>query len=404
MGDPFPQGTAPPMPPQRAALGDRSLFPELDCAAYLAHAAISPHSQPLRSHVLAASADYARRGVGAFAAWHAQRQRLKGRLAGLLGVGAGDLGLVLNTTAGVAAIAMCFPWRAGDRVVLFEGEFPTNVTPWQRAAELFGLHLEWLPVADFAAPGGADLGPLQSKLKAGARLVAASAVQFQTGLRLPTTEMAALCHRYGAELFVDAIQAVGATPFDASAVDYAAGGGHKWLMGPEGAGWLYVHPARIAALRPNLAGWLSHEAAADFLFEGSGKLRYDKAIRRRADVFEAGAPNTIGYAGLEAAVALIEQIGVDRVWAHANAYFDRLEPALQALGYTSLRAPDAERRSTILSLIPPERVDFPALASRLGNSGVVATTPDGLLRFAPHWPNALDEVDGVVASVAAASR
>ena len=385
-----------------ARLGDRGLFPDLACAAYLSHAAISPHSTPVRAMVQAAQADYGRRGVGAFMTWHAQRRRLKGRLAGLMSVSPDDLGLVLNTTAGVVAIAMCFPWSTGDRVLVFDGDFPTNVTPWQRAAEVFGLRVDFLPTADFARPGGPDLSRLEARLRAGVRLVAVSEVQFQTGLRLPTAEIAALCHRYDAELFVDAIQAVGATPFDASQADYAAGGGHKWLMGPEGAGWLYVAPHRVAALRPNLAGWLSHERAADFLFDGPGLLRYDKPLRETADVFESGAPNTIGYAGLEAAVALIEQLGPATIHAHVNDYFDRLEPALRAAGFTSLRAPDAPRRSTILSFRPPPRLDFRRLGPSLAAEGVVVTTPDGLLRFAPHWPNAADEVERVVATCVAA--
>ncbi len=395
----FPSVEPPALPAAEARLGDRALFPDLECAAYVSHAAISPHSVPVQAAVAAAQSDYGRRGVAAFMTWHAQRRRLKGRLAGLMNIEADDLGLVLNTTAGVVAIAMCFPWSAGDRVVLFEGDFPTNITPWQRAAEVFGLRLEFLPIADLARPGGADLTRLEAQLRAGVRLVALSAVQFQTGLRLDTGAIAALCHRYDAEVFVDAIQAVGATPFDASPVDYAAGGGHKWLMGPEGAGWLYVAPERAGALRPNLAGWLSHERAADFLFDGAGLLRYDKPLRASADVFESGAPNTIGYAGLEAAVALIEQLGPTAIHAHVNRYFDRLEPSLQALGYESLRAADAVRRSTILSFRPPAEVDFAALSRNLAAQGVVATTPDGLLRFAPHWPNAPGEVETVAAAL-----
>ena len=397
----FPATEPPPLPLHEARLGDRSLFDRLDCAAYLAHAAISPPSAPVRAFVRAAQEDYGRRGVGAFMTWHAQRQRLKGRLAGMLQVDAADLACMLNTTAGVVAVATCFPWRAGDRVVLFDGEFPTNVTPWQRAAERFGLSVEFLPLTDFSASGGADLSRLEATLKSGGvRLVALSAVQFQTGLRLPTDDIATLCHAYGAQLFVDAIQAVGATPFDASNVDYACGGGHKWLMGPEGAGWLYVHPDRVDALRPDLAGWLSHERAADFLFEGAGKLRYDKPLKSSVDVFESGAPNTIGYAGLEASVALLEQLGPAAIHAHVNRWFDRLEPALLARGFASLRSAEPAHRSTILSFRPPRHLDHAQTAARLAARGVVVTTPDGLLRFAPSWPNGLDEADAVIDALA----
>jgi selenocysteine lyase/cysteine desulfurase len=351
----------------------------------------------------AALGRYAAQGVGAFLAGHAQRVRLKGRLATLFGGDATDYALVPNTTAGLIAVARSFPWAAGDRVVVFRGEFPTNVTPWQRAAESFGLELVFVDLAPLAAPGGADLGPLETALRGGVRLVALSAVQFQTGLRAPLEAIAALCRAHGAALCIDGIQAAGVLPLDFTAFDFVAVGGHKWMMGPEGAGFLYVHPDRAAALRPVLTGWLSHQDAADFLFE-SGKLRYDKPFRPTADALEAGAPNTIGYAGLEAAVDTLAQLGIPAIAAHVAAYLAPLEAGLVALGFESARLPDAGRRSGILSVRVPSDVTLPALASELGARGLAISTPDGHLRFAPHWPNALDEVPEVLAAVDEALR
>src|SRR5262249_23977936 len=157
-----------------------------------------------------------------------------------------------------------------DRVVIFEGEFPANTTPWLRAAELFGLTVVWIPVADFLASEEQGLSRLDRELAQGARLVAVSAVEFQSGLRMPVEAMAARCHAAGAELFVDGVQGCGVVPIDVSAsgIDYLAAGAHKWLMGLEGAGFLYVNPSRVEALRPHVAGWLSHEDAIAFLLRG----------------------------------------------------------------------------------------------------------------------------------------
>ncbi|MCA9538431.1 MAG: aminotransferase class V-fold PLP-dependent enzyme [Myxococcales bacterium] len=348
--------------------------------------------------IAAAAADTAARGLDAFGAWMAQRQRLKARLAGLLGAVADDLALVPNTTTGLNMIALCLDWRPGDRVVVFEGEFPTNVTPWQRAAKHFDLRLVTLPIAPFAWPDGADFSLLDAALREGVRLVAISAVEFQTGLRVPLDALATRCHAAGAELCVDGIQAVGAVPLDARTVDYLACSGHKWLMGPEGAGFVYCHPDRVKALKPRVAGWLSHESPVDFLFE-AGCLRYDKPIRQRIDFLEVGTTNQIGYAGLEGAVALIEQLGVASIWRYAQAWIDPLEAALVKRGFTSLRCPDAARRSALLSLRPPAGLKASTLAAALLERGVHTTTPDGHLRFAPHWPNALTEVPFVVDAI-----
>jgi len=382
----------------KPALGDRSLFPDLAARAYLNHCGISPASSAVVAAVAAYVQDYAARGSDAFPRWLEQRARLKGLLAPLIGAQPRDLAFVASTTAGVSAIALSVPWRAGDVVLGFRGEFPTNVTPWQRAAELHGLRHELLELDGFADGSGDGLARVEERLRRGARLLAVSAVQFQTGLRMPIVELAQLCREHGAEIFVDAIQALGALPCEelASNVDYLSCGSHKWLMGLEGVGLVYVHPDRVAALRPWQAGWLSHEQAVSFLFEGEGHLRYDRPLKRTADVFEVGALNAAGLVALEASVGLIAALGPAAIQAHVGAYLDALEAGLLSRGFQSLRAARPEARSNILSLRPPEGVDLPGLLRALHRGGVVAAMPDGRLRFGPHWPNAVDEVPVVL--------
>jgi len=381
-----------------ARLGDRSLFPDLEPFAYLNHAAISPPSLPVREAVRTWLDHYARHGVASFPTWQAQRERLRGKLATLVGVQPEDVALIPNTTQGVIDIALCFPWRAGDRVILFRGEFPANVTPWLRAADLYGLEIEMLPLAPFERETDEGLAVLEDALRRGARLVAVSAVEFQTGLRMPVDVIAALCHHHGAELFVDGIQGCGVVPMDirAAGVDYFACGSHKWLMGAEGAGFLYVRPERVSALRPVVAGWLSHEEGLGFLFEGPGHLRYDRPIRRRADFVEAGNYNGMSFAALEASVDLITSIGVAEIHAHVASYLDLLEAGLRARGFTSLRAPQPERRSGTLGVVPPQRTSVVELHRSLTLRGVSCSIPDGVLRFAPHWPNDRGEVPAVL--------
>ncbi len=387
-----------------ARLGDRSLFPSLEAVAYLNHAGISPPSEPVRRAAADAVEDFARRGSDAVGRALDTRARLKAALARLLGARAEDLGLVQSTSAGLSAVALCLPWRRGERVILFRGEFPANVTPWQRAAELFGLDAALLPLAPFERSDEEGLGSLEVELRRGARLVAVSAVEFQTGLALPIAAMAALCRRHGAEICVDAVQAAGAVPLDVGAlgIDYLAAGAHKWLMGLLGAGVLYVAPSRAAALRPAVAGWRSHEHAARFLTDGPGHLRYDRPVRARADLVEAGAMSEVSLAALAASLDLILALGVPAVQAHVAAYLDALEPELVARGFRSRRAAGAARRSGILSLEPPPGVDPVRLRRALADRGVACAVPDGLLRFSPHWPNRLVEVPAVVAAVEAA--
>ena len=382
-------------------LGHRTLFPQLEARVYLAHAAVSPVSTPVRQAVGAVLDDYARLGVGGFPPWIAQRQRLKATLAGLVHCDPADLALVQSTTAGLAAVAACLDWRAGERLLLTAGEFPANVTPWQRAALQFDLQVAWLP-----QPLPEDptiwLDALARELRVGGvRLVAVSAVQFQTGLRMPLAAAAELCHRHGAELAVDAVQAFGAVPIDVQSprLDYLACGAHKWCNSLEGAGFLYVSPLRVARLQPRLAGWLSHEDGIGFLFRGGGLLRHDRPIRQRADFLEIGNLATVSFAALGAATDVLAALGVEAIFAHVQPLLDALESGLGERGFVSLRAADPAHRSCMLCLDPPPGVDLLALHAGLTAAGIATSIPDGHLRLAPHWPNALREVPLVLEAV-----
>jgi cysteine desulfurase/selenocysteine lyase len=386
------------VPQPHVALGDRSLYPNLKARAYLAFAATAPVSSAVKTVITRVLDDYAERGNVAFLEWMEQRERLRGKLGQLVGAQGSDIALIAGTTRGISDLALCLPWRAGERVVLFEGEFPANVSPWLRAAELFGLRVDFVPMARAVEDEASFLEPLKRLLQGGARLVAVSAVQFQTGLCMPLAEIARLCRQHGAELCVDAIQACGAVPLDAPAlgVDYLVSGAHKWLLGLEGVGFLYAPPERARALIPRTAGWLSHEDGTRFLFAGAGQLRYDRPIKQSVQMLEGGSSSTVGFAALEAAIDPLLELGPATILEHLGRYHDALEPGLLERGFTSRRAARREGRSGILSVQPPGALSATELVSKLRERGVFASMPDGLVRFAPHFPNALSEIETVL--------
>ena len=381
-----------------AHFGDRTLFPKLQASAYLAHAAISPPSQPVQVAVSECLESYATRGVAAALAASDIRRILRGRLATLLNADADDIGLVQSTSVGIDAIARSLPFRAGERIVVFEGEFPANFLPWQSVAREKGLSLEVLSLAPYLRSEAEGLAALEQALAHGVRLVAVSAVQFQTGLHMPLKQMAALCHARGAELFVDAIQALGAVPCDVRDldIDYLAAGAHKFLMGIEGCGVLYVHPRCMQRLSLGLAGWTGVRDPFAFLLGKPDLLRYDHEVLRKASFVEQGAIGIVNCAALCASLELLLGLGVERIFDHVTRYLDALEPRLTALGFQSLRCPDRARRSASLALRPPAGRSADAIAHALHAQGVVVSTPDGFVRVAPHFPNALAEIEPVV--------
>lgn len=394
-----PEAVSPELP--APILGDRSLFPTLQWRVHANFAAVSPPSLPVQAAMQRQVADMAARGSYAFGDWIAQRNQLRRDLAALLGCSADDLALVQSTTAGIAAVALAIDWRPRDKILCFAGEFPANVTPWQQIALRFGAVCQLMPLPAPQAPVAPWLERVEGELRKGVRLLAISAVQFQTGWRAPLAELSALCHRYGAEICVDAVQALGAVPLDVSAlgIDYLAAGSHKWLMGPEGAGVLYLSAARRPRLLRTQAGWLSHEEPVSFLLQGKGLLRYDRPIRERADWLEGGNLASSSCAGLGAAVGLLRRLDPAALWAHLQAWHDRLEPQLLELGFVSLRHADPHHRSAILAVQAPGDVSVVALQRQLAQQGVLTSIPDGNLRFSPHWPSPLDETEAVAAAL-----
>ena len=382
-------------------LGSRDLFPDLRPPVYLNHAGISPLSRRVQQAVVALMARYGEEGLGALPAVIAEREDLRGRLAALMGVSAAQIALTEGTSRGVSDIALGFPWQKGDGVLLFEGEFPANITPWQQAAALFGLELRWASLEGFGDGSGDGLARVEAALKeAPVRLIAVSAVQFQTGLAMPLGALADLAHAHGAALFVDGIQGAGVVPYDLRAlgVDFFVCGAHKGWMASEGAGFAYI--ADPAALRPFTASWLSHTEGLRFLSEGPGLLRYDRPLRDDAAVLEGGVRNVLGFGALGAAIEAHEQLGIRAIFGHVQAYHDALEPLLIEAGFESERTADPSARSSILAARPPRGWTVGEVAQALGAAGVMVGTPDGRVRFAPHWPNSIDELPQIAAALA----
>ena len=152
-------------------LGNRELFPDLEPLVYANHAAISPPSWPVRRAMQTALVDFARRGAGAYATYIHQRARLRGKLAQLVNASTDEIAFIPNTSHGVTAVAFSFPWRSGGRVVLFEGEFSANVTPWLQAAKHFNLVPVMLSVRDFQESDEKGLTLHEEAIARGARLV-----------------------------------------------------------------------------------------------------------------------------------------------------------------------------------------------------------------------------------------
>lgn len=352
---------------------------------------------PVRQAVARAAAKLASDGLSATLELRQEREGLRQRLGELVDADPASAVIFLpNVSAGALGVAYCMDWNPGDRVLLGRQEFPANSVPWKMAGSTFALKVlefdEDLLRTDPAA-GWAQLEEILGQERP--RLLALSAVSFWSGFRLDTERLAQLAHRYGARLFVDAVQALGTVPLSMGSIDFLAGGSHKGMLSPEGAGFLLVSPRVKPHWVPRLGSWLSLPEPFDFLVTGDPSLNPNQRQPRPGDptTLEGSSPNTLGYAALDAAVKFLLQADPKAIFTHIQALQDPIDRAMTAWGWNSLRSEDPQGRSAILSYDPPPGLDLVALASRLAAHGVQAGIPRGRLRFGLHLMTTQSDVE-----------
>ncbi len=370
-------------------------FPDLSYRGYFNHAAISPLAKPVRRAMENIIQTYAEKGMHGWSQGNRHRMSARAQLGERLGCAAEDIGLVSNTTHGITLVAQEYPWQPGDGLVLIRGEFPANILGWLNAARDFHLEVFWLSLEDLAEQNAA----FQRVMARRPKLLAVSWVQYQNGWTQDLTALAALRERYGVAICLDAIQGLGALTLDlqATPLDFVCGGAHKWLLAPEGCGYLYVHPEQQRLMQPRLAGWLSQEQPVDFLFEGAGHVDYRRPYRSEPSRFEWGTISPYPFAGLDAALAMTAEVGVATVAARVGELANHARKQL------------AEKEFPVLTEhCGAGIVSFPLAAAALKScvrwcdeQGFAVASPDGHLRIAPHFYNEKAEIDALIESLCA---
>ncbi|HSC83040.1 MAG TPA: aminotransferase class V-fold PLP-dependent enzyme [Pseudomonas sp.] len=350
-------------------------FPLAPGLRYLNHAAVAPWPKRAVDAVRAFAEENVRLGASDYPAWLQVEQRLRERLKRLLNAPSrADIALVKNTSEALSFVAFGLDWQPGEQIVISDEEFPSNRIVWEalkpRGVEVIQVNL-----------GGSDPeGALLAACGPRTRLMPISAVQFASGLRLDLPRLGAGCRSQGVLFCVDAIQQLGAQPFDVQASDcaFAMADGHKWLLGPEGLGVFYCR----ADLREQLAlheyGWHMLEHAGDY-------DRSDWQPARSARRFECGSPNMLGAMALEASLSLLEEVGMSQVGNLLEERMLHLQQGLQRIPGIVLHSPlTTERRAGILTFTL-NGWDNQALFARLKEQRVICAQRGAGVRFSPHF-------------------
>jgi cysteine desulfurase / selenocysteine lyase len=357
-------------------------FPVRQRLVYLNHAAVAPLCRPAAEAMQRLADDCLNFGSQHYGEWLAVYSGLRAAAARLVGASASEIALTKNTSEGIATVALGLDWKPGDRMVGFREEFPANYFPWKRL-ESKGVEVTWLSVDD----------PLEQIEKAcrGARLLAISFVQFLSGYRAPIEAIGEICHRNQCIFMVDAIQGLGALPLDVEAchIDALAADGHKWLLGPEGCGILYIRQELQDRVDPVEFGWTNVANYNDYASR-------DMALRQDAGRYECGTLNTIGCFGLKAAIDLLLEVGVGQIGPVVRNLGDRIANGVREKGYELAGARTPQTASGIVSFRKPG-LEAAEVVRILRERGIAAAPRAGWVRTSPHFYISPAEIDQMLA-------
>ncbi len=363
----------------------RSEFPITREYNFLDHAAVAPI--PLRAvAAMQRYAEHASRFAYLDAGFYREADRIRGLAARLINADPDEITFVKNTSEGISFVANGLHFSHGDNLVTTAVEFPANVYPWM-ALQAAGVRLKMVPEDNGRVP----VERLCEAIDSRTRVVAVSAVQYASGFRTDLTELGRVCQDKGVLLAVDAIQALGCLPIDVRAmnIDFLSADGHKWLVGPEGAGLFFCRRELLGHLRPSTIGWMSMKHHEDF---GHYQFEFRDDARR----FDSGAYNLAGILGLGASIEMILEIGVEKIWSRVREMTDRLVEAVRAKGYRVVSSRRPGEASGIVAFTSdrhdPERI---RQHLRAEYRTIIAVRQDRL-RASPHFYNTMDEIEQLV--------
>lgn len=285
---------------------------------------------------------------------------------------------------GMNLLAHSIDYRAGDNVVLLEGEYPSVVYPF-RNLQRQDVALRLVPRD---ARGRADLGRIADTIDDRTRAMAISYVEYIDGYRNDIPALGRLCRERCVELFVDATQALGVQPINVPAFGATAIVSHcfKWLMAGFGLGVVVFAPGAVERLHVTYAGRLSVRSPFD-------DPDYQLDWRDGAARFQTGGLNEAGMTALHASLSLVSEAGPERSAAHSVALLDVLADGLTSAGYQIVSDLEPCHRSQILTFTSGDADGDGEVAKRLKEARVSVTQRSSGFRVAPYFFNTREDIE-----------
>ena len=362
----------------------RDLFEIPEDIVYLNCAYMSPQLRPAREAGEKAVSRKSRPWEITPDLFFEDAEEIRALFARLVGGDTEGVAIVPSVSYGISVAAANVPVREGEKLIILEDQFPSNVYAWRELADRSGARLVTLP-----RPEDLDWGrALIEEIDADTAVVAVPNCHWTDGSLVDLASVGESAHEAGAALVVDAIQSLGAYPFDVSQVrpDFLIATSYKWLLGPYGVGFMYVEEEYREG-KPIEHNWINRRGSQDF----SGLVDYQDAFQPGARRYDVGERSN--FALLPMAAEALRQLldwGVENVSETIGTLTDLIEEKAGELGIVTIPK-ERRARHMIGLMLGPDAPDD--LARRLTTHNVFVSVRGESVRVSPHLYNTEEDVD-----------
>jgi selenocysteine lyase/cysteine desulfurase len=366
----------------------RQLFPYLENGIiYFNHASTAPVSAKVKERICNLLKEKSESKIDDYNSFLKIYEQTKNLLSELLNTNADRIAFVDNTSNGLNILASGIQWKAGDRILLNDIEFPANVYPFLNLKR-FGVEVDFVKSRN----GIVSAEDLIASVTPSTRLISVSFVQFLSGYRIDLEMLGKFCRERGIIFSVDGIQGIGAIDFDVNKfnVDFLSCGTQKWLFGAQGLAFIYLTEELQRKINPAYLGWLSVENAWDL-------LSYKLELKTTANLFQGGTLNTLGIYIFNTSLDILKNFGFERIEEKVISNTKYLRKRLNEIGISCL---NDDLSGKYLSGITSFKSEDPENLFRfLEDKKIICSLREGYIRLSPHFYNTLNEIDIVVNSI-----
>ncbi len=360
----------------------RYYFPHIHTGKiWLNHATISPLSSRVKKTLHAHIENRSAGDIDVYPSVLASVQKTKMNLASLINASPERIGFAANTSEGLNILTNGLEWKSGDRIILNDSEFPTNVVPFLNLKR-FGVEIDFIQ----NIKNEIRIEDIEQKITPRTKLLSISFVQFLSGFKADLAEIGKLCKRHNIIFCVDSIQGLGAVPLDVKEmqIDFLSNGGNKWLMGLMGLGFVFVTEELQKRIRQTNVGWTSNKNFFGDFF--NYRIDLDDTARR----YENGTQNYSAIAALGESTSLLLEAGIENIYSHLLSLTDTIIAFADENNFEIVTPREKNKRAGIITLTHPRAKE---IFDDLTEQRVIISMREGMLRIAPHFYSSQEDLN-----------